>query len=125
RARRAPRDDAPSWLRVANTGSSKAGAMVEAGRCGGPLCCRSVLVSAGTMNVSVREFFFLCGADFHDFDVKVEGFARQWVVAVEDDAVGFHFCDPEGKVLSVGSFGKDLQAFFTRNIFGEVREGDF
>lgn len=45
----------------------------------------SVMVPAGTMDVTVLEFFGAGFADVDDFNIKVERLAGQWMIRINLD----------------------------------------
>ena len=58
-----------------------------------------VVVTAGPVNVAVRDLFLGGVADAHHFDVKMKFFARQWMIGIYGDGFQSGFCYSDDRSL--------------------------
>ena len=60
-----------------------------------------MVMTAGTMGVTVGKFFMRCRADFDYIDIERQTFASQWMIAADERVFIFDLVDDEGDFVAL------------------------
>ena len=72
-----------------------------------------MVVTAGTMGVTVGQLFMRCCADFNHVDIERQTFARQRMVAADERVFIFDLVNDEGDFVALQGrmFGAEAEAW--------------